>query len=182
MKSKEEKVIELFFNNPTKEWHFEDILKEAKITRSKAGRWLKKFTKQKLINRVKEKGRMPYYACNYGSPVYKNAKKLFALNQLYESGFLNHLGSLEKARTVIVFGSFSKSDWYKNSDIDIFIYGDPEGLSITKYELKLHRDAQLFICRNKDELNNFGKGLIRNILKGNLLKGDLDFLREGTNA
>jgi len=43
MESKEESVLELFFENPTREWHFEEILKEAAITRSKADAWLKKF-------------------------------------------------------------------------------------------------------------------------------------------
>ena len=36
MKSKQDRIIELFFEEPTRQWHFEKILKEAKITRSKA--------------------------------------------------------------------------------------------------------------------------------------------------
>ncbi|MDO8740598.1 MAG: nucleotidyltransferase domain-containing protein [Candidatus Woesearchaeota archaeon] len=182
MKSKEDHVLELFFENPTKEWHFEEILKEAKLARSKADRWLKQFTKEKLVKRVKERGKMPYYTGNYESPAYKNRKKLFALNKLYDSGFLNHLSSLRKAKTVILFGSFARSDWYKNSDIDLFIYGDPEGLKIGNYEMKLSRNIQLFICHNQQELHKFGLGLIRNIIKGNLIKGDMDFVKVGINA
>src|SRR3989344_3341934 len=176
MESKEKKVIELFFENPTREWHFEEIIKEAKITRSKADKWLKIFLRKGLIRRIKDKGRMPYYSSNYNSPEYKNRKKIFALNKLHESGFLNHLYSLQKAKTIILFGSFSRSDWYKNSDIDLFIYGDPEGLKIAGYELKLKRDVQLFICQNNQELAKFGKGLIKSVIKGDLIKGELDFI------
>ncbi|MBI2130115.1 nucleotidyltransferase domain-containing protein [Candidatus Woesearchaeota archaeon] len=125
---------------------------------------------------------MPYYTSNYESPAYKNRKKLFALNKLYDSGFLNHLISLRKAKAVILFGSFARSDWYENSDIDLFIYGDPEGLKIANYEMKLHRNVQLFICHNQQELHKFGVGLIRNIIKGNLIKGDMDFVKVGINA
>lgn len=182
MRSKEEKMLGLFFDNPTREWHFEEILIEAKITRSKADGWLKKFIKDKLIKRIKEKGKMPYYIGNYEHPSYQNRKRISALSQLYESGFLDHLGSLKRAKSVIVFGSFARWDWYKNSDIDVFIYGDSEGLSIAKYELKLHRDIQLFICKNKEELNRLGVGLIKNILKGNLIKGNLEFAKVGINA
>lgn len=182
MQSKQEHVAELFFENPARQWHFEEILKEAKITRSKADRWLKKFIREGLIKRVKERSKLPYYISNYDSPTYKNRKRIFTLNRLYESGLLNHLYSLKKARTVILFGSFSRSDWYKNSDIDIFIYGDAEGLKIVDYELKLHRDIQLFICQNKEELTKLGSGLIRNILKGNLIKGNLDFIKVDINA
>lgn len=173
MESKEENILELFFDNPSREWHFEEVLKEAKIARSKATKWLKKFVKQQLIKRVKEKGKMPYYIGNYESPVYKNKKKIFALQKLYDSGLLNHLSSLKKAKTVIIFGSFSRSDWYKNSDIDVFIYGDPEGLNIGKFEAMLHRDIQLFIGEDKKKLKSFGPGLLRNIIKGNIIKGDI---------
>ena len=182
MKSKENQIMELFFENPTKEWHFEEIVKKTKIARSKVNNWLKKFVKSTLIRRIKKRDKMPYYLGNYDSPEYKNKKKIFALSKLYESGLLNHLDSLQKAETIIIFGSFSRSDWYENSDIDIFIYGDPEGLKIVNYELKLHRNIQLFICNGKKELMKLGKGLIRNIIKGNLIKGNLDFIEVGINA
>ena len=182
MQSKEEKVMELFFESPTREWHFEEIVNGAKIARSKADRWLKQFIEEGLIKRKKKKGKMPYYISSYGLPKYKNRKRIFGLTKLYESGLLNHLGSLEKAKTIILFGSFSRSDWYKNSDLDIFIYGDSKGLKIVDYELKLHRDIQLFICQNKKDLSKLGEGLIRNIIKGDLIKGDMDFVRVGINA
>ena len=182
MQSKEERVMELFFENPTREWHFEEVVKESKIARSKADRWLKKFIKNKIINRIKKRGKMPYYISNYDSSEYKNKKRIFALTRLYDIGLLSQLGSLKKAKTVILFGSFSRSDWYKNSDVDIFIYGDTEGLKVANYELKLHRDIQLFICRNKKDLAKLGKGLIKNIIEGNLIKGNLDFIKVDINA
>ena len=75
MQSKEEQILELFFENPTKEWHFEEILKEAKITRSKADGWLKKFIKEDLAKKIKERGKMPYYISNYESPNFQNKKE-----------------------------------------------------------------------------------------------------------
>ena len=104
------------------------------------------------------------------------------MHELSASGLLNHLDALQKAQTVILFGSFSRSDWYKKSDIDIFIYGDPEGLKIAPYELRLHRDLQLFICQSKEELKKLGKGLIKNIIRGNIIKGNLDFIEVGIHA
>ncbi len=181
MESKENRVLELFFENPTREWHFEEVVMEAKIARSKADGWLKRLTKEGLVKRVKQKGKMPYYIANHESSTYRNKKRLFALNRLYESGFLDHLSNL-KAKTVIIFGSIVRSDWYKKSDIDIFIYGDTAGLEVAKFELKLHRNIQLFVCESKEELGKLGEGLIKNILIGNLIKGDLDFLKVKVNA
>ena len=125
---------------------------------------------------------MPYYISNCESSIYKTKKRIFALNKIYESGLLNHLYSLKKAKTVILFGSLSRSDWYKNSDVDIFIYGDAEGLKIVDYELNLHRNIQLFICKTNEELAKLGSGLIRNIIKGSIIKGDIDFIKVELNA
>jgi hypothetical protein len=35
---------------------------------------------------------------------------------------------------------------------------------------------------HKEELNKFGHGLIRNIIKGNLIKGNIDFIKVDINA
>ncbi|MBI3032166.1 nucleotidyltransferase domain-containing protein [Candidatus Woesearchaeota archaeon] len=182
MESKEKKLLQLFFEEPTREWHFEEILREAEITRSKADRWLKQFIKEGLIKRIKEKRKMPYYMSDYEASAYKNRKKLFALDILYQSGLLNHLSSLKKAETIIIFGSFARSDWYKNSDLDIFIYGNADGLKIADYELKLHHEIQLFICQTKKELIKLGIGLVKNIIKGNIIKGNIDFVKVNINA
>ncbi len=182
MESKEKNMVSLFFNEPTKEWHFEEIIRAAKIARSKAYKWLKQLIKEGLIRRVKKQSKMPYYLSNYESPSYKHRKRLFALNQLYSSGFLNHLASLTKAGTVIIFGSFARSDWYSGSDIDLFIYGETEGLKLAEYEMKLNRAIQVFACNKKDDLQKFGEGLIKNIIKGNIVKGNLNFVKVGINA
>ena len=182
MKSKENTILELFFNNPTKHWGFEEIVEEADTARSKADKWLKRFIKSGWIKRIKPKGKMPYYLADYENPSYKNKKRIFALEKLYDTGFLNHLYSLKKTKTIILFGSFTRWDWHSGSDIDLFIYGDLEGLDIAPYELKLHRDIQLFICKNKKDISKLGEGLITNILKGDLIKGDIKPLEVCSNA
>ncbi|MBI2666185.1 nucleotidyltransferase domain-containing protein [Candidatus Woesearchaeota archaeon] len=176
MKSKEDNILELFFNYPTREWHFEEILKETHLSRSKTAPWLKKLTEEKIIQRVKEKGKMPYYVGKHASPAYQQKKRLFSYKALYASGLLNHLASLKKIKTAIIFGSFSRSDWHKKSDIDLFLYGDPEGLHIAKYELSLHKDIQPFICKTSEEIEKLGEKLLKNIIKGNIIKGNIDFV------
>lgn len=180
--SKEENILNLFFEYPSKHWHFEDILKEAKISRPQANLWLKKFIKEELIKKLKPKNKNPYYVSDFESPNYRNKKRLFALEKLDNSGFFRHLLKLEKAKTIILFGSLSRWDWYKDSDIDLFIYGNPEGLKIVDYELKLHREIQLFICQNKNELKKLGLGLIKNIISGYKIKGNLNFIGVDINA
>ncbi len=174
--SKEEKILELFFNESSREWHFEDIVKNVKMSRDKVNKWLIKLAKEGVVKKIKEKGKMPHYIADFSSPDYKNRKRIYILNKFYKTGFLNHLMKLN-ANTVIIFGSFSRSDWHKESDIDLFIYGNGEELEQGKYEKKLGREIQTFICRTKEDLKKFRKGLLKNILSGYTVKGSFDFIR-----
>ena len=98
-KSMRDEVLALFLDYPTKQWHFSELKRHVPIADNKLSRWLKIFIHEKLIIKTKKKGKMPYYSSNYESPEYQNTKKLFALNKLYESGFLNHISSLKKVNT-----------------------------------------------------------------------------------
>ena len=165
--NKEENILQLFYNEPTKHWHFEVLLKAAKISRPQ----------EHLIKRVKLRGKMPYYLAQFDSPHYKAAKRVYALQQFEKSGFLAHLISLPKAKTVIIFGSMVRGDWYTDSDIDVFIYGDAEGLHDFGYGLKLKREIQVFECETEKNLEKYRPGLLRNISEGYIIKGELSFIK-----
>lgn len=171
MSSKKNNVLELFFNEGTKHWHFKEIVKKSKISEDRANYWLKQFIKEKLIIHIKPKGKMPYFIANFEHPNYKNKKKLFALNRLYDVGFLSYLQSLEKAKVIVIFGSFSRSDWYSDSDIDVFILGDPKEM---KYGTRLlGREVEVHLFKNKEEIKQIRSGLIKNVINGYFIKGNI---------
>ncbi len=167
------KLTELFYNHPTKHWHFEQLRQQAQLSRAQTNEWIKKLRKDNLILRVKPQKKMPYYLANYQHPHYKNSKRLYALQQLHESGLLDYLASLENAQAVILFGSFSRWDWYEGSDIDIFVYGDVQNVYVGEFIPKLKRDIQVFTGKNKTDLQYIGSALLKNIIKGITIKGTI---------
>lgn len=91
---------------------------------------------------------------------------------------ISHLSSLKDAKTVIIFGSAARGDWYKDSDIDIFIFGSKDGFEKHKYEMRLKRDIELHVFRSKYELGKVKSGLIGNVVNGYLVKGSIqDFAK-----
>jgi len=180
--SKEEKVLELFFSESSKHWHFEEIVKKTKMSRDKVNKWLNKFREENIIKKVRHKGKMPYYIGYFDNPSYKNKKRIYTLNKFYKTGFLNHLMSLPKAKTVVIFGSFARADWYTDSDIDVFIYGNDDELEKGKYERILKKEIQVFTVKNKNDLEKFAQGVLSNILTGYVIKGNFDFARVMVNA
>ena len=180
MKSKEEIVLEPFFNS-SKYWHFDELLKITDISRSQLSQWLKKFVAEGTIKRVKPKGKMPYYVQNFKSLDYHQRKRLFTLKKFYETGFMNHLQKCN-AKSVIIFGSFSRTDWHDQSDIDLFVLGKADNLDIGLYERKLKREIQLFHFEKTEEISKLSPGLLPYIASGDIIKGDLSFLKVEVNA
>lgn len=174
--SKEEKVLELFLNQPSRHWHFIDIAKAANISEPAANKWLKKLLDERIIIHIKPKGKMPYFQGNYTHPDYQNKKKIYALQKLYETGLLTKLQNLKKARIIIIFGSYIRWDWNINSDIDIFVLGDPEDLRYGGLwsGLGIHGKAREIQMHNYKSEEKIQPGLMKNIIKGYFVKGNIN--------
>ena len=180
MRSKEELVLEPFFNS-SKYWHFDELLGKTNVSRSQLSQWLQKFVAEGSIIRTKPRGRMPYYVQNFKSPDFHHRKKLFTLKLLYETGFLSHLQRCN-AETVIIFGSFARTDWHAQSDIDLFVLGEADDLNIGLYERKLKREIQLFHFREPKDVKKLSPGVLPYVVAGDIIKGDLSFLTVMVNA
>ncbi|MBI5065387.1 nucleotidyltransferase domain-containing protein [Candidatus Woesearchaeota archaeon] len=172
--SKEESVLEsILENSPLKEWHFNKIVREAKVTKAVANKWLKKYMNSGLIKRIKERGKFSYFTVGSNNPVYYSLKRVYILEQIHKSGLLAKLLSLKNAKTIIIFGSIIRGDWYKDSDIDIFIYGKIDDFDKNSYELKLRKNIELHVFEEKKEIQEVKTGLIKNIINGYLVKGQI---------
>ena len=174
--NKEINVLELFLNEPTKHWHFNQIVKEAKATKGSANTWLRKLSKEKIIKRIKPQGKKPYFIANENRPNYDNRKRIYALTKFYESGLLEKLQSLKKAKTIVIFGSFGRGDWDTDSDVDVFIYGDPGELEAGT--IAAGREIQVHSFKTKKEIKDIGTGLINNVVKGIFIKGNIHDIAE----
>lgn len=125
---------------------------------------------------------MPYYVSQYDSLYYKLKKRAWAQTQLLKSGLFHHLESLKKPKAIILFGSMSRWDWHKESDVDLFMYGDATGLKIGEFERKLGREIQVFECPDIESLSKLPIGLLKNVVRGEILKGNVDFAKVVLNA
>ena len=176
--SKEEGVLELFFNEPSRQWHFKEIVKTAGISEPAANKWLSKLLKESIIRRTKPKGKMPYFQGNFGHENYRNKKKMYAMQKLYETGLLMKLQQLRNAKTVVIFGSFARSDWNTQSDVDIFVLGDPEDLrfgapwSGLGFQGKA-REIQVHSYKSAKDTRRIHSGLMKNVVKGHFIKGNI---------
>ena len=171
---RKEYIKELFFNYSTKQWHFEELVNKSGLSRAQTNKWLQRLLKERLIKRVKEKNKMPYYTAEYSNPAFQMQKRTFAMLLFEKTGFLEHLSTLKDAKTVIIFGSFSRADWHNESDIDIFIYGKADDFEKGLFEKRLKREIQVFQYETPAMLKRLEPSVIPNILAGIHIKGTIE--------
>jgi len=170
--SKEEDFLWVILGgSPLGHWHFVELLEETGMSRAALNKWLKKYSQEGLLKRVKKKGRFPYFTAGPDNPVYKAKKRQFFLNKLYESGLIADIMKSESIKVAIVFGSVARGDWYSDSDVDLFVLGDAKDLDKRKYGLKL--DIELHEFGSRKEIQDVKSALMKNVVNGYLVKGNL---------
>ncbi len=178
-----EKIKAVFFNETLRRWHFEDILRETGVSRERVNHFLKKLIKGNFIQRMKPRGKMPYYIANRDLPKFRFEKRLYGLKLLEQTGLFGHLSLIKDVKSAILFGSFARGDWSKSSDVDLFIYGNANYIKKGKFETKLNREIQLFSYQDTKKMKKeLDPKLIPNIIGGFNIKGRLDLFKVGLNA
>lgn len=168
MRSKERQLLTTLFNNP-KRWTYSQLMEEAGISKPQLANHLKKLEQAKIIRKEKTPGRHPTYTLEDNEAV-KERKRHHAQEELEE---LATTLRKSEADVAIIFGSMTRWDWYDDSDVDVFIYGEPPDL--TSQERKLGREIDLHHAKNKEDLRKM-KHLLPHIIEGTFIKGNLETL------
>lgn len=168
------RVLEIFFDNPLPEgigFQLREISRKIKLAPKSVKLYLEELEKEDLI--VKKEHRIhkyPVYYANRDNHYFKFLKRLDMIRRIKETGLLDYLSERCMPDVIILFGSASKGEDVKDSDIDLYLQCDEKKLDLDKYEKGLNREINLFFEKNFDKLS---EELKRNIINGDKLKGYL---------
>ncbi len=157
-----EKVLELFFEYPDKNFTIREISKKTKVPTSTIQRYLKELRNKGFID---ENNRAII------SSYYKFKKTFFMIDKMYTIGLIDFLNQEFNPSVMIVFGSVRKGEYDEESDIDIFLETSiKKNLNLKKYENLLKHKVQL---RVESDIDNLPLNLKNNVINGIKLKGYL---------
>lgn len=148
-----------FFEDCYKEINVRGYARLKNISAPTASTILKMYFKEGLLKKKEDKGYLLFRA-NRESKILKDLSRIYWYTKLNKY--------FENFKTIILFGSLSKLESNKNSDIDIFL-SPKKNLDIHKIEKILKRNIQLFSYNSVNEIKN--DELKKNILSGYILKG-----------
>ncbi len=155
-----EKIRGVFFEDSSKKFTIRDLNKIAKIPKSTVHKYLNELKKEGLINKDNKAE---------NSLIFKTRKINYFLEKIISSGLIDEIISELNPSCIILFGSISKGESVKESDIDLFIESQvKKEISLNKFEKKIGHSIQLFVEPN---INHLQKNLLNNVINGVKLFG-----------
>lgn len=115
----------------------------------------------------------PVYWSNRNSELFRFYKKMDMLFRLEESGALEHISEQCSPDNIVLFGSASRGEDVKGSDVDLFVESDEKKMNMEKYEAVLKRNISTHFSTS---INRFPKELRNNIINGIVMRGYLKVL------
>jgi len=112
-------IKEYFFINPTAKLRVREIERTLKLPLPSVIRYCKELDQENILT-ISKIGNVNFYTSSR-SETYLLEKRLFNIKQLYESGLINYLKIELSNPVIILFGSYAKGNFTKDSDIDIFL-------------------------------------------------------------
>ena len=167
-------ILKYFFEEPEREFHLREIARLAGLSPSTASEHLSSLVANKVITAKASKG-FKIFKPNTSNVLYKDAKLFYNIFCIRNSGLIDYLiEEFTHPKSVILFGSFRKSENIPASDIDIFIETPvKKEIDMSVFEKKLRHTVQLFQFSRKDmeNMKKENKELFNNIANGIVLEG-----------
>lgn len=163
----QEEILEIFYEEPIREFHIREIARILKSSKTSVSYHINKLLDLNIIK--SKQGVFKSYEANETSKEYRQSKLLFGLKKIYDSEVIQIIEQ-SNPRCIILFGSFAKAEYDKESDIDLFVQASEQIFDLTKYEKILKHKIDIIFEPRIDKLS---KELLNSIINGIKLSGYL---------
>lgn len=172
------RVMEILFKFPEKEFSLTDLAKEAGVRKANIGKILDKLQKYEIIQ-ITKLSKIWRIKANQQNFYFIGNKIIYNLHSIYKTDLIDFLDKYFKnAKAIILFGSYRKGDDISTSDIDIAI--ETENIDIYKtLELKELNEYEKILNNKKIQIHLFNRksidiNVFNNIANGIVLSGFLE--------
>ena len=158
--------LEPFFEDCYRRISIREYAKLMRISPPTASKLLSKFHKQGLL--VREPFRnLIFFCANKDSRDFIDLSRMHWRHML--KGAVAYLEENLSNPTIMLFGSLSKAEARKDSDVDLAVFAGERKVDLERFERKIKRKLQLFWFESIEDIRN--KELANNILNGYVLLG-----------
>jgi predicted nucleotidyltransferase len=168
-----QKILQVFFDDPLTGFQLREISRKVGIAPKSVRSYLVELEKAGLImTRPHRIQGFPVYYANRDDDRFIFFKRLNTQRMIFETGLLGHLYDQCMPDVIILYGSASRGEDIKGSDIDIFMQCEEKDLQLSSFEQELGRKIHLFFQKDFMKLS---EELKNNLINGDKLRGYLRF-------
>ena len=176
MSKKIDNIINLFMEDSYREFSLRETARLSKLNPMTASKYLNMMVSNGIIRKRSDRNYI-LFSADTESEAFRDKKRSYNISKIRSSGLIGFLEKELHPEAIILFGSFSKAENHKESDIDMFVISESKKKpNLSGFERKLDSEIQLFIHSRKEfeELKNTSKELINNVLNGTIISGFLE--------
>ncbi len=166
------KVLDVFFQEPTKEHYLLEIGRKVHLAHTSVKQHLTTLGKEGMVIKMLEKkeNRMfPLYKSNRENSSFKQWKKVSNHQRILP--LVENLRDHFMPKCIVLFGSYQRGEDTEESDIDFFLECKEGEIDLKKYEKQLQRKVQLHF---QEHFKNYPKELKNNLVNGTVMHGYLE--------
>ena len=170
MKTNYDKVLNVFFDNPTEKFYIREIARLTKLNPNTILNITEQLVKEDLIKREKKK-HIVEFSANTGEK-FKNSKRSYNFSKIFINELIDVLDKKFSPDAISVIGSYSRGEDIEDSDIDIVVISkkEYENISVEKYEKELNRKIHLIVVNYNKMPDEFYTNLINGIILRGYIK------------
>jgi len=150
-----------FIEDNYREINVREYARITNISPPTASKLLNNYKEENLLNKKEDKGYI-LYSANRESEIFIDLARIYWKINLKET--IEYIKNKLFNPVIILFGSLSKAETTKNSDIDIAIF------TKSKEKITVKDNIQVFRFKDREDVKN--KELLNNILNGYKLSGE----------
>jgi predicted nucleotidyltransferase len=182
--SKYFEVIKSFLGDYSKEIYGRELVGKVSLSQKAISLVLNELEEEGVLS-SNYKGKIKYYSLNFLNPLIKEYISLFekekSINFLEKNQkFIDFFNKLD-FECVVIFGSYAKGSFNKNSDLDLFLVGKVDTFEVVKIGESYNLEVHVFSSTKKEFSGYFSKllGLNKEILDNHIIiRGESVFIEE----
>ncbi len=175
-----DKLVEVFLKESEKEFYVRELAKKLKKSPTTISKYLKELEKKGVLKLEKKFNHLLFKANNEKED-FRQLKLNYNLQKIKESGIIDFLiKEFNDPKAIVLFGSYSKGENVKTSDIDLLIITSlKKDVNLEKFEIKLENRVQLFLFSDKelDKMKEKNKELLNSFINGITLHGFIEVFK-----
>ena len=166
-------LLRFFLQNPTGEFTYREIGRKTNLSIGTVSKCVRALEKEKFV-KTRKAAKAIFVKANIDNQLFIQIKKAYNIEIVYSSGLVKYLAQRLVPDAIVLFGSYSKGEDYKDSDIDIAIVeGRESECELNDFEKKLKRKINLTRIKS---LKGTSKEFRNTLSNGIVLEGAIEVI------